>query len=349
MQFLYKIPGYILCLFAGFWLSFGGPLIRSFEAASPWQILFWRSLFFLLALVAFLILTYKKEAFNIIKKAGFPGILGGFFLSTSFVGYVFSITETTIANVVFIISSQTLFLAIFGYFFLKEKISLRSFIAIILAVSGVILMVGDSVSSGSLIGNLAALLIPINFSILIVIIRKHPNLDMVPAIFYSGILSAIYGFILSEKCTNNSYTYTLTDEGAAMLRELSASSVSHSLSFYRNSRRAYAELLKDLDSSKPICFLGVSDLLPIAADVASAKGFGDVCFFASSADYDQEITRDLHLQSCNNLDSKANIASFVATTVHIKKFIPALNSVGLTVDSINIPNLSEITGLLELV
>ena len=198
MQFLYKIPGYILCLFAGFWLSFGGPLIRSFEAAGPWQILFWRSLFFLLALVTFLILTYKKEAFNIIKKAGFPGILGGFFLSTSFVGYIFSITETTIANVVFIISSQTLFLAVFGYFFLKEKISLRSFMAIILAVSGVILMVGDSVSSGSLIGNLAALLIPINFSVLIIIIRKHPNLDMVPAIFYSGILSAIYGFILSD-------------------------------------------------------------------------------------------------------------------------------------------------------
>ena len=198
MQFLYKIPGYILCLFAGFWLSFGGPLIRSFESAGPWQILFWRSLFFLLALVTFLILTYKKEAFNIIKKAGFPGILGGFFLSTSFVGYIFSITETTIANVVFIISSQTLFLAVFGYFFLKEKISLRSFMAIILAVSGVILMVGDSVSSGSLIGNLAALLIPINFSILIIIIRKHPNLDMVPAIFYSGILSAIYGFILSD-------------------------------------------------------------------------------------------------------------------------------------------------------
>ena len=198
MQFLYKIPGYILCLFAGFWLSFGGPLIRSFEAAGPWQILFWRSLFFLLALVIFLILTYKKESFNIIKKAGFPGILGGFFLSTSFVGYIFSITETTIANVVFIISSQTLFLAVFGYFFLKEKISLRSFMAIILAVSGVILMVGDSVSSGSLIGNLAALLIPINFSVLIIIIRKHPNLDMVPAIFYSGILSAIYGFILSD-------------------------------------------------------------------------------------------------------------------------------------------------------
>ena len=198
MNFVYKTPGYILCLLAGFCLSFGGPIIRSFETSNPWQILFWRSVFFILALIVFLILTYKKEAFNIVKRSGLPGVFGGLFLSFSFVGYIFAMTETTIANVVFIISTQTLFLAVFGYFFLKEKISLRSSFAIFLAMSGVILMIGDSVSSGSLIGNLAALLIPINFSILIIFIRKNPKLDMIPAIFYSGILSAIYGFILSE-------------------------------------------------------------------------------------------------------------------------------------------------------
>jgi len=198
MQIVYKVPGYILCLFAGLCLSFGGPLIRFFEGASPWQILFWRSLFFVLAISVFLFLTYKKETISIIIKAGFTGFIGGFFLSTSFVGYIFAITETTIANVVFIISSQTLFLTVFGYFFLKEKISLISFIAITMAISGVILMIGDSVSSGSLIGNLAALLIPINFSILVIIIRKKPELDMIPAIFYAGILSTVYGFVLSE-------------------------------------------------------------------------------------------------------------------------------------------------------
>ncbi len=198
MQFIYKVPGYILILLAGFCLSFGGPLVRSFEGAGPWQILFWRSIFFLLALIVFLILIYRKESIKIIFKAGLPGIFGGLFLSTSFVGYIIAMTETTIANVVFIISSQTLFLAVFGYFFLKEKISLRSFFAITLAVSGVVLMVGDSISAGSLLGNLAALLIPINFSILIIIIRKYPKVDMVPAIFYSGILSAIYGFIFSD-------------------------------------------------------------------------------------------------------------------------------------------------------
>tara|TARA_B100000963_G_C22558948_1_gene640402 strand:- start:569 stop:1159 length:591 start_codon:yes stop_codon:yes gene_type:complete len=113
---------------------------------------------------------------------------------------------TTVANVVFIISTQTMFLAIFGYFYLKEKVSIISFFSILLAMSGIIIMVGDSLSSGSFLGNVIALAIPINFSILVMIIRKYKNLDMVPAIFYSGVFSIIYGLVLSE-----SYLFTKHD------------------------------------------------------------------------------------------------------------------------------------------
>ena len=198
MQFLYKIPGYILLLFGGFCLSWGGFIIRSFEEASIWQILFLRSFFFLLALIAFLFVTYKKNTFNIIKESGLPGLLGGFVLSFSFVAFVVAMSNTTVANVVFIISTQTMFLAIFGYFYLKEKVSLIGLISIRLAMSGIIIMVGDSISGGSLFGNIVALAIPINFAILVMIIRKNTKVDMVPAIFYSGIFSLIYGFFLAE-------------------------------------------------------------------------------------------------------------------------------------------------------
>ena len=198
MQFLYKIPGYILLLFGGFCLSWGGFIIRSFEEASIWQILFLRSFFFLLALIAFLFVTYKKNTFNIIKDSGLPGLLGGFVLSFSFVAFVVAMSNTTVANVVFIISTQTMFLAIFGYFYLKEKVSLIGLISILLAMSGIIIMVGDSISGGSLFGNIVALAIPINFAILVMIIRKNTKVDMVPAIFYSGIFSLIYGFFLAE-------------------------------------------------------------------------------------------------------------------------------------------------------
>ena len=206
MQFLYKIPGYILLLFGGFCLSWGGFIIRSFEEASIWQILFLRSFFFLLALIAFLFVTYKKNTFNIIKESGLPGLLGGFVLSFSFVAFVVAMSNTTVANVVFIISTQTMFLAIFGYFYLKEKVSLIGLISILLAMSGIIIMVGDSISGGSLFGNIVALAIPINFAILVMIIRKNTKVDMVPAIFYSGIFSLIYGLILSE-----SYTFSYHD------------------------------------------------------------------------------------------------------------------------------------------
>ena len=198
MQFLYKIPGYTLLLFGGFCLSWGGFIIRSFEEASIWQILFLRSFFFLLALIAFLFLTYKKNTFNIIKESGLPGLLGGFVLSFSFVAFVVAMSNTTVANVVFIISTQTMFLATFGYFYLKEKVSLIGLISIFLAMSGIIIMVGDSISGGSLFGNVVALAIPINFAILVMIIRKNTKVDMVPAIFYSGIFSLIYGFFLAE-------------------------------------------------------------------------------------------------------------------------------------------------------
>ena len=198
MQFLYKIPGYILLLFGGFCLSWGGFVIRSFEEASVWQILFLRSIFFVIALMVFLTVTYKKNTIKIFKDAGISAILGGLVMSLSFIAFVVSMTNTTVANVVFIISTQTMFLAIFGYFYLKEKVSLISFISILLAMAGIIVMIGDSLSSGSFFGNLVALAIPINFSILVMIIRKNKNLDMVPAIFYSGIFSVIYGIILSE-------------------------------------------------------------------------------------------------------------------------------------------------------
>ena len=198
MNFLYKIPGYILLLFGGFCLSWGGFIIRSFEEATVWQILLLRSVFFMIALMIFLIAVYKKNTIKIIKDAGYPAIFGGLVMSLSFISFVVSMSITTVANVVFIISTQTMFLAIFGYFYLKEKVSLISFFSILLAMGGIVIMIGDSLSRGSFFGNLVALAIPINFSILVMIIRKNKNLDMVPAIFYSGIFSIIYGLFLSE-------------------------------------------------------------------------------------------------------------------------------------------------------
>jgi len=199
MNVINKIPGPLLIFMGALSLSFGGLIVKSFEGATLWQILFWRSLFFALTVLTFLIITYKKNFLSSFYASGLPGFFGGIILSFGFCGYVFAMYNTTVANTNFIISLQILFLAFFGYLFLKERISSITLASIILAITGVILMVGNSLTPGEMSGNLAAFTMPITFAILIMIVRKFPKVDMVPAQFIAGISSCLIGFLLSEK------------------------------------------------------------------------------------------------------------------------------------------------------
>ena len=61
MNIILKLPGPILVFFGAFSLSFGGLIVKSFEGATLWQILFWRSLFFIIIISIFLTSTYKKK------------------------------------------------------------------------------------------------------------------------------------------------------------------------------------------------------------------------------------------------------------------------------------------------
>ena len=199
MNIIRNLPGPLLIFLGALSLSFGGLIVKSFEGATLWQILFWRSLFFTLTILAFLIISYQKKTFQSFYESGLPGLIGGIILSFGFCGYVFAMYNTTVANTNFIISLQILFLAIFGYIFLKEKISTITLTSIVLAMTGVLVMVGNSLTPGELSGNLAAFTMPITFAVLIMIVRKYPTVDMVPAEFVAGVSSCLIGFLLSTK------------------------------------------------------------------------------------------------------------------------------------------------------
>jgi len=202
MTFLNRMPGPLLIFLGATCLSFGGLIVKSFEGANLWQILFWRQTFFAIIVAFYLLISYKKNFFKSFYNSGLAGLIAGFVLSIGFSAYVFAMYNTTVANTNFIITTETIFLAVFGYFFLKEKINLITFISIILGMSGVLLIIGSSLSiqsSGQFIGNIVAFIMPISFAILVVIIRKYPNVDMVPAQFTAGILAAIIGYFIAGK------------------------------------------------------------------------------------------------------------------------------------------------------
>jgi len=202
MSFLNKLPGSILILLGALCLSFGGLIVKSFEGATEWQILFWRQFFFAITVALYLLFAYKKNFFKVFYKSGIPGFIAGFFLSLGFSAYVFAMYYTTVANTLFIITTETIFLAFFGYIFLKEKINLITFVSILFGMSGVLLIVGSSLSmqsSEQFFGNIVAFIMPISFAILIIIIRKYPNVDMVPSQFTAGVFAALIGYLVSTK------------------------------------------------------------------------------------------------------------------------------------------------------
>ena len=199
MNFISKFPGPLLVFLGAFCLSFGGLIVKSFEGASLWQILFWRQFFFVILVSIFLLITYKKKVFIALYESGMPGLFGGIILGFGFSAYVFAMYNTTVANTNFIIQTQAIFLAIFGYLFLKEKISKLTLTSIILAISGIILMVGSSLSPGQFLGNIVAFIMPSSFAVLIIIVRKYPNVDMVPLQLFAGIVAALIGYFIYTK------------------------------------------------------------------------------------------------------------------------------------------------------
>ena len=199
MNILFKIPGFILVFLGAITLSFGGLIVKSFEGANLWQILFWRSVFFCFVIIIFLSITYKRHFFKALINSGFPGVIGGIILGCGFFSYVFAMYNTTVANANFIIQTQTLFLAFFGYLFLKETISKITLVSIILAISGVTIMLGDSLTSGQIIGNIVAFIMPISFAVLIIIVRKYPGVDMVPLQLIAGIVAMIIGYVVAGR------------------------------------------------------------------------------------------------------------------------------------------------------
>ena len=202
MNVINKIPGPLLIFMGALSLSFGGLIVKKFEGSTEWQILFWRQFFFIIIVTIYLLAVYKNKFLNTFFKSGIPGLIAGIFLGTGFASYVFAMYYTTVANTLFIITTETIFLAFFGYIFLKEKINFITFISILLGMSGVLLIVGSSLSiqtSEQFFGNIIAFIMPISFAVLILIVRKFPEVDMIPLQLVAGIFAMIIGLLLSPK------------------------------------------------------------------------------------------------------------------------------------------------------
>ena len=188
------LTGAALIMLAGVVWSVQGVLIRQLHEAGSWAVLFWRSFGMVPVLVLWIGPTRVLPA---LRQVGWAGAAGGLGLVLAFGGAIVALQSTTVANAVLLFSASPFFAAVFGRVLLKEPVSLPTWGAILLAVAGILVMVGGvgQIGGGQVLGTAAALISAAGFAAFTVTIRWGHVDDMLPAVLLGGIFSAIAGAV----------------------------------------------------------------------------------------------------------------------------------------------------------
>ena len=188
----------LIVLIAGLFWSFGPLVVRYIDDAQliPWQYLFFRGSIIFLVLNIYLFLAEGLKFTKNYNKIGLSGLIGGVSLGIANISFILSITTTTAAVTMMMLATQPFVAAILAYVFLKEKISMTTFIAIVVAAGGIIFMSLDSKGEGSLFGLINGLLSSLGFAGFTVSLRWRRKTPKFTTVAIAGIFCAAVAILV---------------------------------------------------------------------------------------------------------------------------------------------------------
>ena len=198
-------------LFAGLIWSFGPLIVRFMNDPHlvPWQYIFARGLTIFVLLNLYLFFEEGSKFYKNYFKIGMSGIIGGSGLGIAMITFIYSITNTSAAVTLLCLAAMPFFTALLGFLFLKEKISLNVWIAIIIATIGIIIIALGNTEKNSLIGLIFGMSSSIGFSVFSVTLRWRKETPKFTTVATAGLFCMILAslFILSNKVSFFSSSY----------------------------------------------------------------------------------------------------------------------------------------------
>ncbi len=190
--------GFLLVCLAGTLWSFGAPVIRYMvEARSyQWQYLFYRGLTIAIVLSIYLAVKEGKTFITGFSRNTASGLLGACGLVAAFIGFIWSITLTTVANSLFMLASAPFVAAFLGIVFLNEKVRQLTWTAMIIALAGILCMVLEGLEKGNLVGNLIALMSATGFAVFSVSLRWRKETPQFATIALAGIICMVLTMLI---------------------------------------------------------------------------------------------------------------------------------------------------------
>ncbi len=173
-----------------FVLSFDALLVRLANTDSV-NIAFWRGALVCLSLLVFMAARKRLSEFRTYREHGVAALVVTLLYGINTALFVFSVNHTNVANAVVILSSSAFFAAIFSWWLLKEKIPLRTWVAIGVALTGVLVVFSGSIGLANWVGDLLALVLSILMGLTLTLLRRLPQLPKMPVVALSGCVTAV--------------------------------------------------------------------------------------------------------------------------------------------------------------
>ena len=190
-------------------VSTSGLIFRSFDDIGVFEVVFFRSVALVLMMCGVISWAYGWQSLTVIRKIGFWGVLGAAFFAGAQTSYVLAFSYTSVANITFTIATAPFLTAILARSLLGEKISKQTIFAMLVAAVGIVILFYSNVNFDSFVGTLLAFLTACCFSCFAVILRKRKDIEMLPVLLVTGLLTIPVGIFLGSW------------EGAISLRDIS--------------------------------------------------------------------------------------------------------------------------------
>ena len=187
-----------IVLIAGLFWSFGPLVIRYVDQPElfPWQYLFARGLIIFIILNFYL---YLNEGTRFVKnylRIGLSGMVGSVGLASAMMSFIWSITHTSVAITLLCLAAMPLITALLGFIFLKEKISINTWISIVVAAIGIYIMAMNDQKIDNTTGLVFGLTSAFGFSIFSISLRWRKETPQFTTVSLAGLICALFSFYI---------------------------------------------------------------------------------------------------------------------------------------------------------
>lgn len=198
--------GILLAGVGVFVLSFDALLVR-LAATSAENVAFWRGSFVCVSLLVFLAIRGQLSQLRQYWAHGLSAIGVTILYGVNSGLFVVSVSHTQVANAVVILSSSAFFAALFSWLLLREKLPLRTWLAIVVALTGVLIVFAGSLGQASGLGDAVALLLAVLMGLVLTLLRRLPDLPKIPVVAFSGVVTALLASLFAEPFSLSQASY----------------------------------------------------------------------------------------------------------------------------------------------